>query len=368
MKKQIVSAVLAAAMVFSLAACGGDSKETAAVTTAASAETTAAAAEESKAEEAADGLSKEYSFNVGSSSTAGTTITKTFEKVQAEAPEVSGGKLKMDYFGASSLGSDKEMLTECMAGNLPIVVMTTASMTGSVPELALFDMHCAFSSMDTLSQLMEDPGFMAEVQGWFEKAGLKLIAWETQSSKLLASTTAIESISDFQGYDMRTLSNKYHIAFWQAVGANTIQIDASELYLSVQQGLIQGIEMNMASILSRKLPEVCPYVVETMDLPHMTMAVMSLDVYNSMTPEDQAWFDNYVASVNETFNSIAVEDNAGGWKTCEDGGATPMYFNEQLFADMKAIAEESSWKLVREELGDEIVDTYLGYIEAIEGK
>ena len=61
--------------------------------------------------QAAEGLSKEYSFNVGSSSTAGTTITKTFEAVQAEAPEVSGGKLKMTYFGASSLGTDKEMLT-----------------------------------------------------------------------------------------------------------------------------------------------------------------------------------------------------------------------------------------------------------------
>ena len=75
--------------------------------------------------QAAEGLTKEYSFNVGSSSTAGTTITKTFEAVQQEAPEVSDGKLSMTYFGASSLGTDKEMLTECIAGNLPNTAKTS---------------------------------------------------------------------------------------------------------------------------------------------------------------------------------------------------------------------------------------------------
>lgn len=311
-------------------------------------------------------LDGEYSFHVGSSSTAGTTITKTFEQVQSEAPERSGGKLAMNYFGSSSLGSDKEMLQECVAGNLPIVVMTTASITGTVPELALFDMHCAFSSMDTLTALMEDEEFLDMVQGWFEKAGLKLIAWETQSSKLLASTKEVNRIEDFKGYDMRTLSNKYHIAFWQAVGANTIQIDASELYLSVQQGLINGIEMNMASILSRKLTEVCGYVQETMILPHMTMAVMNLDQYNKMSEGDRAWFDAYMKQVNEQFNSIGAKDNADGWKEVEEAGAVSKKFDQALFDDLRAVAETSSWAQIRQDIGDEIVDAYLSKIAEIE--
>lgn len=241
MKKRVVSWILVLCTALALVGCGQNQNSAASSGQGSGAGTAGSG-------DGSGGLENSYSFNVGSSSTAGTTITKTFEAAQQKAQEESGGKLTMTYYGASSLGSDNEMLKECVAGNLPIVVMTTASITGTVPELAVFDMHCAFSSMDTLSAMMEDEEFLAMVQGWFEKAGLKLIAWETQSSKLLASTKEVNTIDDFKGYDMRTLSNKYHIDFWQAVGANTIQIDASELYLSVQQGLINGIEMNMASI------------------------------------------------------------------------------------------------------------------------
>lgn len=352
--KKIAALVLVAAMVLSLAACGKSSGG-------------------DKAESSGDGsstaaLEGSYSFIVGSSSTQGTTITKTFEHAQELASQESGGKLNMTYYGASQLGTDGELLQSCLAGDVPIVVMTTASLTKAVPELALFDMHCAFSSMDTLTALMTDPDFGPKIQSWFEKAGLKLIAWESQSSKLLASTKEIHDISDFAGYDMRTLDNKYHMAFWRAVGANTVQIDASELYLSVQQGLIDGIEMNMASILSRQLTEVCDYVVETMDLPHMSVAVMNLDAYNSMTENDRKWFDDFMSGINDYFNQTGKEDNENGWTTVEENGATAIRFNQTLFDQMQAIAKDSSWALVRQDLGDELVDSYLDAINNIEGQ
>mgnify|MGYP001185882149 FL=1 len=359
MKKRVVSWILVLCTALALVGCGQNQNSAASSGQGSGAGTAGSG-------DGSGGLENSYSFNVGSSSTAGTTITKTFEAAQQKAQEESGGKLTMTYYGASSLGSDNEMLKECVAGNLPIVVMTTASITGTVPELAVFDMHCAFSSMDTLSAMMEDEEFLAMVQGWFEKAGLKLIAWETQSSKLLASTKEVNTIDDFKGYDMRTLSNKYHIDFWQAVGANTIQIDASELYLSVQQGLINGIEMNMASILSRKLTEVCDYVQETMILPHMTIAVMNLDQYNSMAENDKAWFDQFMAEVNDKFNAMGIEDNEAGWDEVAAAGVTAKMFNEELFEDLKAVAETSSWKLVREDLGDEVVDAYLAKIAEYE--
>ena len=62
---------------------------------------------------------------------------------------------------------------------------------------------------------------------------------------------------------MRTLAAKVQIATWDAFGAMTTQIDASELYTSLQQGTIDAQDNPLHEIVSRKLYEVQPYVSMT---------------------------------------------------------------------------------------------------------
>lgn len=362
--KKLISLFLALVMVVSAAACGSSDAGTTAANETKAAETTAAAGGETAA--ATDGLEGSYSFNVGSSSTAGSTTSNVFEALQAEIKEASGGKMEMTYYGASSLGTDAEMLTECQNGNLPLVIVTTASLTSFIPEMGIFDMPCTVTAMDQFSTLFTNADFMAELQSWFSAAGLRLVAWDTSASKLLACTEEITAMDDFQGLDMRTLNNQYQISFWKGLGSNTIQIDASEIYLSMQQGLIDGVEFSMSGILSRNIPEVCNYVVETMDLSQINMVVMSDAVYQSMSDADKAWFDEYMLGVSETFTAASAADVENGWKQLEEAGVTCLRFNQELFDGMKSVAAETTWPLVREKIGDEVVDFYLNALGIIQ--
>lgn len=357
--KKFMAGFLTLSLVMSFSACGNpQTKES-------SAEATSVNPEFSSNAATSNILEQEYNFNIGSSSTAGSTTSNVFEAIQGEIGKASGGKMNVTYYGASALGTDSEMLTECQNGNLPLVIVTTASLTNYIPEMGIFDMPCTVSSMEQFTKLFNNAEFMEALQGWFSKAGLRLVAWDTSASKLLAATQNVQSIKDFSGMDLRTLNNRYQIAFWKGLGANTIQIDASEIYLSMQQGLIDGVEFSMSGILSRNIPEVCSYVIETMDLSQINMVVMSDTVYQSMTEADKAWFDQYMAKVSEDFTAASAKDVEAGWSQLESEDITCIRFQQSLFEEMKAVAEESCWPLIREELGDDVVDFYLDTLEGL---
>jgi TRAP-type C4-dicarboxylate transport system substrate-binding protein len=99
--------------------------------------------------EAHAALKGKSSYNLASMSPVGSAVSQTMDYVSAEAKARTDGAMTIKYFPASQLGNDGEILTECVAGNIPLVQMITSSLVGTVPELAVFDMYCAISNPQT---------------------------------------------------------------------------------------------------------------------------------------------------------------------------------------------------------------------------
>ena len=313
-------------------------------------------------------LEGKYQFIIGSSSNAGSTDCNVFEKFAEDITNETDGKMNVQFYGASALGSDKEMITAMSEGTITMVTATSAQFSGLVPEIAILDIPNAVKNMSDVAALFSDEEFMETCQGWFEKAGLRLVAWDTTLSKVMASTKEIQSVADFAGYDMRTLNNKYQIAYWAGLGTNTIQIDASELYLSLQQGLIDGLEMSVNGIRTRNLYEVANYIVDTLDYTQFKLLVMNLDAYNAMTDADKEWFDNRMKELSAEYCAESAKDMEADWKFMEESGCVCLRGNDQLFDEMRAVAEEKVWPMIREDIGDEVVDFFFDSIKRVTGQ
>jgi TRAP-type C4-dicarboxylate transport system substrate-binding protein len=216
---------------------------------------------------------------------------------------------------------------------------------------------------------MNDDGFNKTVQSWIEKAGLKLVLWETISFKKLGSNVKINTIDDFKHFNTRTQTNPYHIEFWRSVGANPTSIVSTELYLALQQSLVSGNETNLSGMLSYKFPEVLKYMYKSNFLPHMACVVMNLNTYNLMTPEDRAWFDDFCAEMRKKFNEISLKMENDGWDTMAKLYKTQVEeVDSQLLKNLKEVAEKAEWVMVRKNLGDKVVDQYLQAIEKYDSK
>ena len=82
---------------------------------------------------------------------------------------------------------------------------------------------------------------------------VRLLAMSDQNFRVMTTNKKIESLDDFKGQKIRTMENKYHLAFWQSIGANPTPMAFSEVYIGLQQGTIDAQENPYEVIVSGKI-------------------------------------------------------------------------------------------------------------------
>lgn len=199
----------------------------------------------------------------------------------------SGGRLKVDVGGAAQFGDDAETITNMRLGTIALSANSQGTTSAVVPEIALLGLPFLFQSLDQAEKVMD--GHAGEmIAAAAEKQGLEILAWwnngirETSNSK-----HPITKPDDLKGLKIRTPPDPMTIDIFTALGASATPMAFSELYIALQQGVVDGQENPLINIYSSKLHEVQPYISMTNHKFESTPFIMSKMIYDTLSPEDQ---------------------------------------------------------------------------------
>ncbi|SDI02841.1 DctP family TRAP transporter solute-binding subunit [Propionivibrio dicarboxylicus] len=172
----------------------------------------------------------------------------------------SGGAIEVAVAGSAMLGDDAAMLTSLRTGTLGISANSQGATSSVVPELAALGMPFLFAkSADGVKVLNGKIGDLLKPK--FDALGLVPIGWWDNGIRHITnSKRAIKTPEDLKGLKFRTPPDPATIDIFQALGAATAQIAFSELYLALQQGVVDGQENPLTNIASAKIYEVNPFI------------------------------------------------------------------------------------------------------------
>jgi len=224
-------------------------------------------------------------FAIANDSTDDTVTGLMTQKLKEVLEAKSKGAFKVAAFPNSQLGSDREITQSCQNGELAFVVQNTAPQVNFVPKAAVFDLPNLFPNKKVARAALDK--FQKDIEPEYAKAGIVMLGFGDQGFRVLSSNKAINKIEDFKGLKLRTMENKYHVQYWQSLGANPTPLPFSELYLALQQGTVTGQENPYEVIVATKLYEVQKYVIDTNHLFHTITIIMSKNIYDQLTPEEQ---------------------------------------------------------------------------------
>lgn len=161
------------------------------------------------------------------------------EQFAAKVSEKTSGKLTVDYHGNSELGGDVDLLRQEQSGDIDMVTVQPAPMVSFVPELAVFDLPMLFATADPddiESVLNGENEFTEGLQKAYNAAGYQNLGFlQNGTFRETTSNKALNSLSDFKGFQIRTMENSNHMAFWQALGAEPTPLAFSEVYFALQK-------------------------------------------------------------------------------------------------------------------------------------
>ena len=357
--KKAIAAALTAAMVMSLAACGGNK----------TAETTAAQAAGSEAKtEAASGNADmpKMTMSIGHNGNMESLNQYVAEQAKRLLEEKSGGNITVNIYPNAQLGSESDMLTSCQAGDLTFLVSGLHALVNTIPAGAIVDIPFLYDNADQARKVFADPTVRELLNKDHQAAGLELVLLADQGFRCLSTNKEIKSADDFNGLNIRTLTNPDQVAFWKMLGANPTPIDFSELYLSLQQGVIDSQENPYNIINDNKLYEVQKYFTNSNHVYHTVTMLMGSGSFNALPDVYKELVKEVCAEVEKLACEQADKTLDTFKQNLIDNGMTFIDFDElgTIRQDLKA-KTDGIVDIVKDTCKDDaLVDAYLKAVEA----
>lgn len=274
--KKWIALLLAAVMMFSLAACGGSAGSTPAASSGGSTggDTGTPAAGGSVA-----------TLTICGTNGPGDTQSIAHENFAKALNEC--GDWAAVAMVSSEMGSTDDVLEQAMAGAPVIAATDPARLASYVPEFGILMMPYMFDSYDELDGLMST----ALYQQWVDKLreqGLVLLTNNCITGfRNYVSNKQVIVPADLNGLKIRTMGSAIAVNSVNAMGAIATALNQSEAYNGIETGVVDGGEWQVPTIYSLRMYEVCDHISMTQHFLLTGSIVCGAAWYDTLTEQQQ---------------------------------------------------------------------------------
>lgn len=222
------------------------------------------------------------------------------------------GRYEIEVFPSSSLGKEEDINEGLTLGTVDIIY-TGAGFAGTTyGPISITDFPFTLRDLDHWKAYRDSDLFQELAQGYSEVTGGNQIgAISYYGTRHVTSNVPITKPEDMKGLKIRVPSAKAYVLFPQEVGANPVPLAFSEVYLALQQGVVDAEENPLPTIKAKKFYEVQSNINLTGHITNSTFTVVSGPRLAQMEAEDrQILFDVLKESADSVTGEIvqAEED------------------------------------------------------------
>lgn len=309
---------------------------------------------------------KSYDIYLGCDSPEDTVTYILLDKFATLMEEKSNGRLKAKRYSNAKLGGDIELIEALQNGKVTFVVQNTAPQVNFVPELGIFDLPMLFPNIEVAREVLDGP-ILEKLKEYHAKQNIKLYGYGDQGFREMTSNKKVEKFEDLKGIKIRTMSNPNHIEFWKSVGANPTPMNFGELYIGLQQGVVDAQENPFEATVAAKLHEQQDYVIMTNHVIHALSLIGSPAIIDKMPEDLQKIIDEAAKEALAYSRQVADERVDGRIKIIKDSGTEIIPFNEKLYEDMKN-AGAPVYKVISDKVGTDLVNQLVNEVNNASNK
>lgn len=229
-------------------------------------------------------------------------FAKGMDRLAEEVKTRTNGEFVITTYPAAQLGSEKDISDGVVNGIIEMAIVGPGEIGKRFKPVLIFDGPFVFRGPEHAMKVMQ-----SEVgqQLWAElesKTGLKNLTTLYYGTRYVTSKKPIKTPEDMKGMKLRAPDMPLSVANAKAMGANPTPMALSEVYLALQQGVVDGQENPVPTIYTQKFHEVQDYINLTGHVVQLTPVFIAKKKFEVL-PED------FQKALIESVNKIAPEIN-----------------------------------------------------------
>lgn len=210
-------------------------------------------------EEGAPPEEKQYLMKFGCDHMPGYPTHIAMKEMKRIIEDQTDGNVRVEIYMAQTLGSSREMVEGLQLGSLEACAIALPTYVGFDANLGIMDLPFLFSSPERGYEITA--GEMGEeLLAGLPAKGIIGAAWWSNGFKHFCQNFPVKEPDDFIGKTIRISPNPLLAAQFEAMGANAVTVDYYELYAALQEGVVEGQEQNLMSMVAMKFYEVTDFI------------------------------------------------------------------------------------------------------------
>lgn len=338
--KKTICMALAASML--LSACGSNSSSQPSETQAKTEESTARQETEAPSDDTV------YQLRVGIQQASTHSYTLAFQEFEKNMEERTNGRIQVELFPDSVLGSEGDMQEMVSAGDLEMC--PTTFLVQYDPIYAMLEMPYVFDDFNHVKDFFNSDACQTLYERLVESKNIRILTYFGNGFRQITNNKKpINHPEDLAGLSLRTPENQAQIETFKLLGAVVTPLAFTELYNALQQNVVDGQENPIQQIATAKFYEVQKYMAMTNHMFNPGAVIVNENWYQAL-PDDLKEILNQCIKETSQWQLTYVENSdAENLKLIIDNGV------EVTYPDMNEFKEATApvLDIMYGQLGDE---------------
>lgn len=311
--------------------CGGDSEEAA---------------------PGADAAAEPLTFVMAVETPPGDTLSNMLTYVAEELETEIGDRIEIERFYSGARGDEAAILEAVRAGQIDMVPVGS-DIVSLNPIFGILEVPFLFQTRDQVTAILDGPLGQEMSDSLEESQGLHVLGFgENGFRHITNNVRPIVTPEDLNGLTLRVPGVEQRIQTFEAFGAAPTGLSFDEIYLALDQGVVDGQENPLAIIDQFSFYEVQQYLSLSAHVYTPVTMVINAERWDSLPADVQEAFDTAVARAVQRSREDGIAADAELVASLEENG---MEVNE---IDIDAFQEAvvPIWESLKADVGADFFD------------
>lgn len=279
------------------------------------------------------------------------------EKFAELVKEKSGGKLNIELYPSSSLGTTADCLEGLSIGACNIVFDSVGNLSALTPLANIDAAPYMYDSIDHYRAVTQGEVGKTILADIGADCGKTLLGYGLQGVRVMTTVKPIYGPADVEGMKLRVPTISIYLDTWSWLGANPTPMAAADIFTALQQKTVEGQENPYGASVGLSMQDVCKYVTESNHVYSGNSFIFDTNYFNSLPAEYQTVLsesafesaayltdlaESAAAEKKQVFvdaGAEIIETDVADWQAALDGFLAEKYPDLVKYADMIAAAK-----------------------------
>jgi TRAP-type C4-dicarboxylate transport system substrate-binding protein len=204
---------------------------------------------------------QQVQIKLGTLAPTGSTWHELLKELAERWSQASGGNVKLRVYAGGTQGNEGEMIRKMAVGQLQGAAVTTVGLHDIAPEPQALATPVMFDSADEVKQALVK--LEPKLDALLEKKGYVALTWGAIGALKLFCTQAYRTPAEAAGAKIFAWEgDPASVKAWKAAGFNPVVLSSTDVITSLQTGMIQCIPNVPLYVLTARLFEKAPYMID----------------------------------------------------------------------------------------------------------